>query len=225
MRAEDTFDRITQAYVRKPGKNLAEGISPATGVPDAELAAEQHKNYCRTLQDCGVDVTVLNNDPLFPDGCFISDMAVVTEQMAVVSNFPDQSPRQGEQQAIASFLGTGKFLKYITAPARLDCGDVLRVRDQFYIGLSDHTNQAGAEQLAAHLKDFGYQAVIIDLATENIVRLQTAATYLGKDRLLVREEVSRHFAFLEYDKVIVPREQTGAVNATMVNGTLLMPKG
>lgn len=225
MRTEETFDRVTQAFVRRPGKNFAEGISLAVGIPDYEHAIIQHQNYIAALQQCGVDVSILKTDPLFPDGCFVSDMAVVTEQMAVLSNFPDQSPRQGEQQAAASVLGAGRFLKYITAPGRLDAGDVLQVRDQFYIGLSDHTNYAGAEQLSAHLREFGYASTIIDLTQENIVRLKAAALYIGRDRLIIREELARHYAFLEYEKIIVPREQKGAANAVMVNGTLLMPAG
>lgn len=225
MRKEETFDHIAQAYVRKPGKNFAEGISTATGTPDYDLACQQHQNYIKTLQKCGVTVSILRTDPLFPDGSFLSDMAVVTNQMAVLSNFPDQSPRQGEQAAAATVLGATHFLKFITAPGRLDAGDVLQVGQQFYIGLSDHTNQAGAEQLCTHLKDFGYQASIIDLAAENILRLRAAAAYLGKDRLLIREEITRHYAFLEYDKIIVPANLRGAANSIMINGTLVMPAG
>lgn len=225
MRTESTFDRITQAYVRKPGKNFAEGISPAVGIPDYERALHQHQKYIEALQSCGVDVSIIRNDTLFPDGVFLNDLAVVTEQMAVLANFPDQSPRQGEQQAAASVLGAARFVKHITSPGRLDAGDVLQVRDNFYIGLSDHTNQSGAEQLRAHLAEFGYQATILDLASENIVRLSVAAVYIGRDRLIIREELARHYAFLEYDKIVVSREERGAANAVMVNGKLLMPAG
>lgn len=225
MRTEETFDRVTQVYVRKPGKNFAEGISPAIGIPDFESVLLQHKNYCTALQQCGASVSILKTDPLFPDGCFLNDMAVVTEKMAVISNFPDQSPRQGEQQAHATILGATHFLKYITAPGRLDASDVLQVKDRYYIGLSDHTNRTGAEQLVAHLMEFGYHGSILDLSQENIVRLKSAATYLGKDRLLIREELARHYAFLEYEKTIVPQSQKAAANALMLNGTLILSAG
>ena len=52
----------------------------------------------------------------------------MTERLAVLSNFSDSSPRQGEQQATASVLAGSRFLKFVTSPGRLDAGDVLRLR-------------------------------------------------------------------------------------------------
>ena len=225
MRKEDSFDRISHAYVRKPGKNMAEGVCPAVGLPDVERALYQHDLYCVALSACGVDVKALRTDPDFPDGCFISDMALLAGSVAVLSNFSDKSPRQGEQQAIATLLGRTHFLKHISAPGQFDAADVLKIRDHFYIGLTDHTNHHGAEQLAAILRDVGFKASILELYEENIVRMTTAAPYLGRDRILIREELAKNFAFLEYDKIVVPTEEKGAANAFMVNGTLLMPKG
>ncbi len=226
MRTKETFDRITHAIVRKPGKNFAEGVSPAVGIPDYERALYQHRLYCEALEKCGVHVLTLKNDPLFPDGCFINDMAVITDNLAVMSNFSEHSPRQGEQQSVASALAGNHFLKFITAPGKLDAGDVADLDGHFYIGLSTHTNQEGAAQLAFFLKEFGHEATVVDISPEeNTARLKTAVTYLGNDRILIREELARHYAFLAYEKVIVPKEEKGAANAFMVNGKLVLPSG
>lgn len=225
MQTPETFDKHTNAYVRKPGANFAQGISPAVGIPDVERAQMQHEAYCAALVKCGVDVQALRPDPLFPDGCFISDMAVVTENLAVISNFSNNSPRQGEQRSAAEILAGTRFLKFITSPGRLDSSDVLQIQNHFYIGLSDHTNQEGASQLAFFLKEFGYDATVLDLQLENIIRLKTAAVYLGDDRIMIREELAHNYAFIAYNKIIVPRHEKGIANAAMVNGTLLVPTG
>jgi dimethylargininase len=225
MRTEHNFDHISQAFVRKPGKNFMHGVCPAVGIPDVDRALTQHAEYCAALQKCGVEVKVLRTDPQFPDGAFISDMAVIIDNVAILSNFSDASPRQGEQQSVASILAGSHFLKFIQSPGRLDAADVLQIRDHIYIGLSDHTNPEGAAQLAYHLKDFGYQVTILDLEVENIVRMAAAGTYLGRDRILIREELARNYAFLEYEKIIVPASEKGAANACRINGTLLLPAG
>lgn len=225
MRTEETFDRVIHAVVRPPGRNFAEGICPAVGIPDYELALVQHAAYCVALERCGVTLSALKADALFPDGCFISDMAVVAGNLAVVCNFADDSPRQGEQKAAASQLSSTKFLKFVTSPGRLDSGDVLQIQDHFYIGLSDHTNAKGAAQLARFLQEFGYKADILDLEGDAPLRLRMAATYLGRDRILIREDISRHYAFLQYEKIIAPKEESRAANAVMVNGTLLLSAG
>jgi dimethylargininase len=225
MRTEGTFDRVTHALVRPPGRNFAEGICPAIGIPDYERALLQHASYCAALEKCGVEVTTLKTESLFPDGCFVSDMAIIAGNLAVVCNFSDDSPRQGEQKAAAGHLSATRFLKFIAAPGRLDGGDVLQIQDRFSIGLSDHTNAKGAEQLSRFLAEFGYKSDILDLEGDSPLRLRMAATYLGRDRLLIREDISKHYAFLQYEKIVVPREEGRAANAIMVNGTLILPAG
>ncbi len=143
----------------------------------------------------------------------------------MIGNFSNHSPRQGEQKGVASALAGDKFLKFITAPGLLDAEDVLRIRNHFYVSLSNFTNQEGAAQLAFFLKEFGYALTVLEQDPENVVRLNTAAVCLVHNCLLIREELSRNFAFLGFDKVIVPHQERGAANALMINGTLLLPAG
>lgn len=214
-----TAHRIATAYVRKPLD------APAAQASSFERMCYQHDMYCAALSRCGVDVKVLRSDPDFPQGSLISDLAVVTDNLAVIGNFAETSSRQGEQPAIAALLGGSRFLRFIEAPGRLDAGDVACIGGKYYIGLSDHTNQVGADQLRDYLREFGHEAVILNLDAENIIRLGSAVCDLSEDRILVREELSRNFAFLEYDKVVVPAAARRAADALMVNGILLFPAG
>jgi dimethylargininase len=219
----ETFDRISSAIICPPGKNIA--AAATIGVPDGLRAAIQHQKYAEALRQCGVTVTTIAADPVFPNACLIGNTALVMENLAVIGNFKDHSPRQGEQKSIASALAGDKFLKFITSPGLLDFDDVVRVGTQYYISLSPNTNQEGAAQLAFFLREFGYKITVLEQDRENAVRLNTSVTYLGQKILLLREELSRNFAFLGFDKIIVPHSERGAANAVMVNGTLLLPFG
>jgi dimethylargininase len=225
MAQRETFDRIEQALLRKPAQNIAEGQVRSADAPDYERAQLQHAALTEALKKCGVAVTTLNPDTIFPNGSFIGNIAVVTERLAVIGNFADTDPRQGEQQAAASVLAGSRFLKFISAPGRLDASDVLRLGNRFYIGLSARTNEEGAAQLAFFLKEFGYDASLLNMSSYGDLRLSAAAVYIGRDRLLVRAEMAQHYAFLEYDKIILSPEEKGAAGAFMANGTLILPQG
>ncbi len=219
---------ISHAYVRKPGAQFGlEHIG--VGIPDPDRALYQHDAYCRALIGCGVDVRALRHDPQFPDSCFINDVAVVTPSLAVIANFGERHARQGEQQLAASLLAGSRILKSITSPGTLDASDVARVGDHFIIGLSARTNQEGAAQLAYFLTEYGYQASVVDFG-DGTTRLGTSVCDLGMDahgnhRILLREDLSRHFAFIAYEKMTVGWDMRAALDSLMVNGTLLVPHG
>jgi dimethylargininase len=225
MAEQQTANRTERVIVRKPGRNMAEGLRTGVGIPDFERARLQHIALCEALRAAGADVTVLPPDTHFPDASFVGDMAVVTPRLAVIGNFGEDDPRQGEQQAAAAALAGARFLKFVTPPGMLDAADVLRLDGHYYISLSDSTNQEGAAQLAFSLKEFGYEASVIDLGFEDAPRLSACAVYLGNGRVLVREEVAQHYIFVEYEKVVVPREEKSAAASLLINGTLIMPQG
>lgn len=218
-------NRLDQVIVRLPAKNLAEGSVSTVGIPDAERALVQHMALIETLERSGVNVTTLAADSSFPDGSFIRDMAVIAGRLAVIGNFDDEHPRQGEQQKAASALAGTHFLKFISAPGRLDARDVLKIDDRFYVGLSDNTNHEGASQLGFFLKEFGYDLNVVEFDLDEEMHLGQAATYIGANTLLIRDAIARHFAFLEFEKITVPEEEENAASCLLVNGTLLMPAG
>ncbi|MBU6475739.1 MAG: N(G),N(G)-dimethylarginine dimethylaminohydrolase [Alphaproteobacteria bacterium] len=223
MAVVEMFDRISSALICPPAGNLA--AAAALGVPDAGRAGSQHWKYVEALRQCGADVVTVTAAEGLPQACLIGNAAVMADHLAVIGNFSDNSPRQGEQRGIAAALAGEKFLKFVTAPGLLDGDDVLRVDNHFYIGLSDRTNQEGAAQLAFFLTEFGYGVTMLEPPADAALRLNAAATSLGQNTLLVREELARHFAFLTFDKIIVPRHARGAAAAVFANGAVLLPAG
>ena len=225
MKIEEKLDRISHAITFRPGENLTDNSSFSVGIPDHKRTIFQHKNYCEALEKSGVKVTVLSTDQTLPSDCFIGSVAIITGNLAIISSFPDDNPKQEKRKTVASALVSNKLLKFITAPGLLDCRDALQINDHFYIGLSERTNQEGAAQLAFFLREYRCKVTMVAPDKEFHAPLSTAATYLGKDRLLIREELALLFPFLGYEKIVVPNKERGATNALMVNDTLIFPAG
>ena len=192
-------------------------------MPDYQLALKQHKHYIRTLEACGVQVTILPPDDAYPDSCFVEDPAIVTPHCAIITN-PGAASRNGETKAIKQGLkGFYQKLYQINAPGTLEGGDVMMVGAHYYIGLSARTNQAGAEQLMNILKQHELSASTVHL--NEVLHLKTGLSYLENNDLLVSGEFVHKAEFESFDKIIIPDAESYAANCIWVNGTVIMPAG
>ncbi|WP_133138579.1 dimethylarginine dimethylaminohydrolase family protein [Legionella genomosp. 1] len=214
-----------RAIVRTPAKSMVQGISSADlGLPDYHLALLQHQQYINALENCGVEVLVLPPEERFPDSCFVEDPALLTERIAVLAR-PGVESRQGEvsllEESIRRFYAAN--IVKIQAPGTLDAGDVLRVEDHFYIGLSKRTNMEGARQLISLLHNHGYTASVIPLT--EFLHLKTGVSYLGKGNLLVSGELINHPEWKSLKQIIIDSSETYAANCIVVNDYVLIPSG
>ena len=140
------------AIVRKPGENFCDGLTTVDlGAPDYNKSLEQHGEYCNALKKCGLKLTILEADPRYPDGAFVDDTAVITDECLVQSSFTFPS-RQGEGRAVKDFLPKRNRLERIPKPATMEGGDILRVSEHFFIGLSKRTGEEGAKRLGEIFK-------------------------------------------------------------------------
>jgi len=212
---------FTRAIVRTPGENFCDGITTSRlGRPDRRKTLEQHTAYCDALRDCGVEVSVLTADERFPDGCFVEDTAVVTEDCAVIARL-GAPERRGEEEAIADALAAFRPLRRIEEPATLDGGDVMRVSDQFYVGLSKRTNAEGALQLTSALSEHGH--VVSTIPVNGVLHLKTGVTFVGDNTLVATGEFAGRDEFNAFCRIDV--DETAAANCLNVNGTILVPAG
>jgi len=207
---------IEMALIAAPGESFAGG---AIGIPDFARADIQQQDYAAALERCGVRVVSLPQGSEAGDG-FAASAGVVTEHLAVIGG-DGTGTMPLRQKQIASHLAGTRFLKFIVPPGKLDARDVLRAGDHFYISLSQHTNQEGAAQLAFYLKEFGYNVTMLDV--HGRFPLGAAGTCLGDNRLIIREELALNYAFVEYQKIIVPYRERAAASCTVVNGTVILP--
>jgi dimethylargininase len=210
----------TKAIVRKPGRNFSEGITSAgLGKPDYIKALEQHEAYCSALNKCGIELIVLEADERYPDGCFVEDTAIVTAEVAVIAK-PGALSRLGEELEISKILSDGRQIENLVYPGTLDGGDVLRVDDHFFIGISERTNNDGAEQLSNILTKHGYRASRVPVASG--LHLKSGVAYLGSGNFI---SVGGFPVTAACNVIITRQEESYSANCLRVNDFLLIPKG
>lgn len=211
------------AITRVPGPDYPKGLTTSTlPAPDLALTIKQHEAYVACLQSLGLTVTVLPAADGFPDACFVEDTAVVTAEVGIITN-PGAPSRQGEIQSIIPELSKHRDLRHILAPGTLDGGDILQVERQFFIGVSDRTNDEGARQLAVILEEFGYTCHIIKVAAG--LHLKSSLNYVGENTMLVTRDFAGHPAIGSFREIVCPAGEEYAANTLLINGTLIMPEG
>ncbi|GMQ76715.1 MAG: hydrolase [Gammaproteobacteria bacterium] len=214
---------FTHAIVRLPTANAGGGLTTAgLGAPDVESMIEQHRDYVEILESLDLQVTVLDGDEDFPDGCFVEDTAIVTPEVAVITRAGAAS-RRGEEVAIEPLLAARRPVARITAPGSVDGGDILVMGERVIIGLSGRTNEEGARQLAEIVEGRGMRC--ITLAAGNGLHLKSSVNALGDDRLLVTQEFAECAELSEFERIVIPADESYAGNSLWVNGNVLVPAG
>jgi hypothetical protein len=144
----------TRAIVRGLPASFVAGAlrmgEPAAAV-DGARAHAQHAAYVAALRKVGVtELIELPADDKHPDCVFVEDTAVVIGRTALITR-PGHDSRVGETTAVADALAKvpGLAVVRMSAPARLDGGDVLWTGREIFVGLSTRTNRAGVAALAA----------------------------------------------------------------------------
>ncbi|MFC1859835.1 dimethylarginine dimethylaminohydrolase family protein [Thermodesulfobacteriota bacterium] len=216
-------NRFARAIARKPGKNLAQGLTTVRGeTPNYAQIIQQHAAYVETLRFSGLDVRVLEPLADHPDAYFVEDTAVVTPEVAVITN-PGAVPRRGEEKSIAVILSQYLPIRKIQTPGNLDGGDVLIAENNVFIGASARSNQPGAEQLSCILSEHGYSCAIVPVIEG--LHLKSSVNYIGENALLMTQAYANFPEFERYDRIIVDDEEAYACNALYINEHLIIPKG
>lgn len=212
------------AIVRKPAKSMINGITKANlGLPDYDLACQQHADYICALEECGLEVLVLEANEDYPDSCFVEDPAVITSQCAILTN-PGAESRRGEvsiiEKAVCQFRDQ---IERIEAPAFLEGGDVMMVGNHFYVGLSNRTNQEGVNQFSQALKKYGMSCSAIELT--EVLHLKTGVVYLENNIMIASGEFLTKPEFKDYKIIEAPKTESYAANCVWINDTVLIPAG
>ena len=203
---------------------MVEGLTTAKlGIPDHQKALEQHEQYVSALKECGLKVEELEADERFPDSTFVEDVALLTPHCAIITN-PGAPSRKGEITAMKNVIQSYYAnIEEITAPSTVEAGDIMMVGDHYYIGLSDRTNQNGAEQVIQILNKYGMSGSVIEVG--EILHLKTGISYLENDNIVACKEFSSHPELEKFTVIEVPEEESYAANCIWVNGTVIIPEG
>ncbi|MHA2394599.1 MAG: dimethylarginine dimethylaminohydrolase family protein [Promethearchaeota archaeon] len=213
-----------QAIVRKVSKMFHLGITSANlGKPDYNFATIQHSEYIKALKKCGLNVKILEADDQFPDSTFIEDTAVIDKDFGVISNFGALS-RSGEEIEIKEILK--EFftdIEDIKRPGTLEGGDVMKVENEYYIGISKRTNKQGAMQLKKILQNHGFSCTLVTL--KKVLHLKTGIAYIGDNNLVVSTELIKNPIFKGYNIIEVEEDESYATNCIRVNKYMIIAKG
>lgn len=216
--------RFAHAIVRQPARSMIDGLTSVDlGRPDPDRAARQHRAYVDALEACGLEVTVLPADERFPDSVFVEDTALLTPRGAILTR-PGAASRWGETALIAPAIHASfSTVSQIESPGTVEAGDILMVGDHYYIGLSERTNQAGAEQMIEQLRSLGLDGTIVHM--QDMLHLKTGVSYLEHNRLTCAGEFIDHPAFEAFERIAVPDAEAYAACALWINDTVLVPSG
>ena len=184
---------------------------------DLAAARDQHRRYEETLATLGCTVVRVPEAPDLPDAVFIEDVAVVLDEVAVMTR-PGAESRRAESGAVADALGAWRPLVRMTEPATLDGGDVLHIGKTLFVGMSHRTNEAGITQLADAVGAHGYTVCPVEI--RGALHLKTAVTSIGNGLLLVNPEWVDPAA-IGGTVVEVDNAEPFAANALVVGNTVV----
>jgi dimethylargininase len=176
---------------------------------DVEVARRQHHAYEQALCAAGYRIEHLESDASMPDSVFVEDMAVVFDEIAILTN-PGAESRRGEMPAIAAALRPYRRIAAIDPPGTVDGGDVLVAGRRVFVGCSTRTNAEAIAQLRRILTPYGY--TVVETAVRECLHLKSAVTAIDDERLLVNPAWIDASAFDGFARVEVSPDEPAAAN-------------
>ncbi len=186
------------------------------------LAKKQHTEYCETLKQLGLELITVDANNALPDSCFVEDTAAIFGEKAVICNMKTAS-RAKETLEVAKVLSRLKDTYFIKPPATIDGGDILRVEDTVFVGLTSRTSIHAVNQLERILTKSDF--TVVPVRVNGVLHLKSACTYLGGNYVVMAEGFFETDLLRNFGKIVVPKGEEYAADCLAVNGTVLMAKG
>ena len=193
---------------------------------DVEQARSQHSAYERILEQYGLEVIRLSELPWHPDGVFVEDTALLLNEHAIITR-PGAESRRSETVSTEAGLA-GHFNLHRISNGFVDGGDVLRIGQTLYVGLSSRTDEGGIRDLRAIAARIGFDVVRAELA--DCLHLKTGATFAGFDGagnpvLLYHPASVDSSQFASVDAMAVHESEPAAANCLSIGGRLVLSAG
>jgi dimethylargininase len=187
---------------------------------DVAAASAQHEAYRRALEARGCRVLALPAADALPDAVFVEDVAVVLDEVAILTR-PGAESRRAEVSSVAEVLARHRPLRALEAPGTLDGGDVLRVGRSLFVGQSARSNAAGVAQLRERAAEFGY--AVHPVPIRGCLHLKSAVTQAAEDTLLVQPAWVDPAAFPGFRLITVDPSEEHAANALWLGSGVVYP--
>jgi dimethylargininase len=187
---------------------------------DLEIARAQHRAYENLLETLGARVLSLPAEPDLPDSMFVEDPAIVLDELAVIFPLGTQS-RRPEAPSLAQAISRFRKLEHVTLPGTLEGGDILRIGNRLFVGLTKRSNAEGIRQLAAILAPYHHEVIAVSVT--GCLHLKSAVTSLGRNTLLANRAWLDPSPFSSYDWIDVDPAEPHAANALSLANTVIFP--
>ena len=189
-------------------------------VIDVALARAQHRAYEDVLAQLGCRVESLPALDELPDSVFVEDMAIVLDEIAIVTR-PGAESRRPEAALIAPVLSNYRRVTFIQSPGTLDGGDVLRIGRRIFVGQSGRSNESGIEQLRAVAWPYGYTVTAVPV--HGCLHLKSAITEVAPFVVVVNPAWVDPAAFGHVTVMEVDPAEPYGTNGLLVGGRLIYP--
>lgn len=211
----------TIAFVRKPSSSFAQAISshPEKHTIDVELACSQHQLYVSALEENGIEVITFPALEDCPDAPFVEDTTVVFDHVAVACSNKEKS-RQGEGESIHLEIEKYRRIEPLPKSVTLDGGDVLSTEEKLFVGISSRTNLQAVDALAKFTRK-----PVVPVEVTFGLHLKTAATYLGKNILVLDSSSLKTNALGGFKWIETGESDRYASNCLAIGNTVLVAAG
>ncbi|XP_078702576.1 N(G),N(G)-dimethylarginine dimethylaminohydrolase 1-like [Branchiostoma floridae x Branchiostoma belcheri] len=140
------FPEFKRAVVREVSDDVNNAVRDLSSTEDVDLekCRAEWGLYVQALQDLGLDVTVIPQDPKLPDCQFVEDPCIVIGDTALITR-PACGPRQGETTVLEETMrNLGLKVRVVESDtATLEGGDVIFTGKEIFCGDSVLSNEEG----------------------------------------------------------------------------------
>ena len=212
------------AIIRQPNKSIQNGLSSQNLHPHYEIIAEEHSNYIKAIEAAGLQIQLLESLEEYPDSIFVEDPALTYKSNVIILN-PFDPSRNGEKNIIENEIKDLFDNILFVEDGFVEGGDILNINNHFIIGLSNRTNQLGAENLSTLLQ--GLDATVeICKTPDDILHFKSECSVIDDDTILVSNKMAQlDYLRSNYQLIELPLGEEGAANALRINDKLLLPDG
>ena len=212
------------AIIRQPNKSIQNGLSSQNLHPQYEIIAEEHSNYIKAIEAAGLQIQLLESLEEYPDSIFVEDPALTYKSNVIILN-PFDPSRNGEKNIIENEIKDLFDNILFVEDGFVEGGDILNINNHFIIGLSNRTNQLGAENLSTILQ--GLNATVeICKTPDDILHFKSECSVIDDDTILVSNKMAQlNYLRSNYQLIELPLGEEGAANSLRINDKLLIPDG
>ena len=212
------------AIIRQPNKSIQNGLSSQNLHPQYEVIAEEHSNYIKAIKAAGLQIKLLESLEEYPDSIFVEDPALTYKSNVIILN-PFDPSRNGEKNIIENEIKDLFDNILFVEDGFVEGGDILNINNHFIIGLSNRTNQLGAENLSTILQ--GLDATVeICKTPDDILHFKSECSVIDDDTILVSNKMAQlNYLRSNYQLIELPLGEEGAANSLRINNKLLLPDG